>query len=508
MTTTISSASTADLLSRLDAIEKESYALSYALSQISFAGETQDPPAASTDRAEALGVLYGLSHNLLCSDECRDLLLELSRRSDELEEWRADQVRVLKRDYDQAVDIPADEYSAFARLTCEASDVWHEAKNNNDWDAFAPYLDQIVETLVRFAHYKQADKDPYDVFLDEFEPGTSRAFYDAFFAELKATILPLVAAIQEKGWQPSRACLEGSFDRDAQFALTRELAQFEGLRMDGLVIEESLHPFTNSVSPNHAFITTHVYEDNMISNIYSTLHEGGHALYEMGVDQGFNYTSLCGGTSMGIHESISRFYENIIGRNKAFTPHVLRMAQKHFPEQLGNVDEQSWYEAINIAEPSLIRTEADELTYALHVVIRYEIEQDLFDGKITAAEVPALWAAKYKEYLGVDVPNHAEGALQDTHWSGGALGYFPTYALGSALGAQYVATMRKEGMDFEGLLAAGDLAPISAWLEERIWRYGRSKDPQVLVEKACGEPFNPAYFCDYLTQKYSELYNL
>ena len=496
------------LVSRLDALEHELYAYSYAMSQINFAGETQDPPLAAADRGEALAQLDMLYHNRLCSQSTHELLEELSSKADELSCQQQAEVRILSREYSSAADIPASESAEFTRLLCAANNVWHEAKTNNDWESFAPYLDKIVETLIRFANYKDSSRNAYDVWLDEFEPGTSREFYDAFFEELKATVVPLVAKIAEKDWQPSRACIDGTFDKETQLKLSRALAEFEGLNMDALVIEESLHPFTSSVTSNHAFITTHIFEDDMISNVYSILHEGGHALYEQGVNPAFNYTVLRSGTSMGIHEAQSRFFENIVGRNEAFAAPLLELIKQYFPNQFKSVSPYEFWQAVNISTPSLIRTEADELTYALHIIIRYEIEQALFAKEISAADVPALWNKKYKEYLGIDVPNDSVGALQDTHWSGGAFGYFPTYALGSAYGAQFLAKMKEEGINFEENLASGNLSEIRTWLSDRIWQYGRSKDPKELIEIACGEAFSAHYFCEYLEEKFNKLYNL
>lgn len=497
-----------ELFEKLDEIESKLYAFSYSSSQINFAGETQDPAKAAKDRGEALAVIGELYHNTLVSSETKELLDELGMRKDEISGWRADQIRVLSRDYAQSADIPAKEDANFTRLVVEANDVWHKAKETDDWDLFAPYIDKIVATLVKFAEYKDPTKNAYDVWLNEYEEGTDREFYNKFFEQLKATIVPLIAKIQEEGWQPSRECIEVTCDKENQLKLSYDVAVAEGVDMDKLVIEESLHPFTDSVSSNHAFVTTHIFENDVTSNMFSMLHECGHAMYELGVDEKFNYTSLRGGTSMGIHESVSRFYENIVGRDFKFAKNMLELAKKRFPSQFKDTSAYDFYFATNIATPSLIRTEADELTYSLHCIIRYEIEQDLFAGTITAKDVPSVWAEKYKQYLGVDVPNNAEGALQDTHWSGGSFGYFPTYALGSAYGAQYKAAMIEQGINFDECLTTGNLTPINEWMEENIWKWGRSRTPEELLIAATGQTFDAKYFCDYLEDKFSEIYGL
>ncbi len=495
-------------LAALDALELKLFARRYAMGDINFNGETIDPPKGAPARGEALAILSEEAHELLCAPEVGEVLERLAAHAELLDDTHAHQVRVLTRDREQSISVPAREEADYTRLVSEAGDVWHRAKLANDWASFEPYVDRIVETMRRFAGYKDPARDPYDVWLDEFEIGTSRAFYDRFFDQVKECVIPLVADVCAKGWQPSLDSFRGHFDAAKQWELARDIVELEGLDMDALVIGKTEHPFTDSLVSSHAFIASHVHEDDVISNVYSMLHEGGHALYEQGVNPAYDYTSLKGGVSMGIHESQSRFFENYVGRSEAFAAPLLGLLQRRFPEQLGSVNPHEFYLAVNRAEPSLIRTEADELTYALHIVIRYEIEQLLFSGEAKACDVPRLWAERYKGYLGVEVPDDRRGALQDTHWGGGMFGYFPTYALGSAYGAQYRDKMVEEGMDFDGLCAAGDLAPIRAWLAERIWQFGRAKDPNDLILGACGEPFDASHFTRYLTDKFTTIYGL
>ncbi len=240
--------------------------------------------------------------------------------------------------------------------------------------------------------------------------------------------------------------------------------------------------------------------------MFSVIHEGGHALYDMGSADELAYTNLDGGVSMGIHESQSRFYENIIGRSREFVEYIYPKMQELFPTQLAGVTSEAFYRAVNKGEPSLIRTEADELTYSLHVIIRYELEKKLMDGSLQVADLPAAWNALYKEYLGVDVPDDTHGVLQDSHWSGGSIGYFPSYSLGSAYGAQMLSVMEKE-LDVKALVARGEIAPITAWLREHIHRHASMYEPMDLFEKTCGK-FDPQYYIDYLEKKYTALYNL
>ncbi len=492
----------------LDELERTLFSLGYALGEIGSLGPVIDPPKATAQRGEAMASLQEMAVRALCDPSVGPLLDRLEEQPELLGERRMAQVRVLKRDRASLVDVPAEEQAAFSRLTVEANDVWRRAKAANDWASFEPYLDRIVDSLRRMAAFKDPARDPYDVWLDEYERGCDRAFYDAFFSEVKDTVVPLLADCMASRHKPSHACVDGVFDEERQWRLAEDLARLEGLDMDALWIGRTEHPFTSGLSRDFVIVTGHAYPDNVLSNVFSVLHEGGHALYEQGVSADYAGTSLVGGTSMGMHEAQSRFFENLVGRSEAFAEPLLAVLRRHFPGQFGRVTAHQLYLAENCAEPGLVRTEADELTYPLHIMVRYEIEQLLFSGEATAADVPALWAEKYGSYLGVTVPDDARGALQDTHWSDGSFGYFPTYALGSAYGAQLKAAMVAQGVDFEGACASGDLAPVRAWLGEKIWRWGRAKDSGELIEAACGEGFSARYFTDYLTEKFSALYRL
>ena len=435
----------------LDALERKLFALRYAIDEIGSLGPVIDPPSATEERGEACSILEEERIRALCAPEVGPLLERLGAQPELLGETKIAQVNVLKRDRASLVDVPAEEQAAFSRLTVEANDVWRRAKASNDWASFEPYLDRIVEALRHMAEQKNADADPYDVWLDEYEHGTSRAFYDPFFAQVKDCVVPLLADCMASRHKPSHQCVDGSFDEARQWALADDLMKLEGVDPDALWLGRTEHPFTGGPSVGFVLIASHVYPDNVLSNVFSMLHEGGHALYEQNVDPAYRLTSLKGGTSMGMHEAQSRFFENIIGRSEAFATPLLQTK---------------------------------------------------------ASDVPRLWAEKYKGYLGIDVPDDARGALQDTHWSDGSLGYFPTYALGSAIGAQLKDAMVAGGMDFEGVCSSGDLAPVREWLRSNIWRWGRSKDTDELVRAACGEPFDAKHYTDYLTQKFSAIYEL
>jgi carboxypeptidase Taq len=492
----------------LDALERTLFSLRYALDEIGSLGPVIDPVRATEERGEAMAALERTRVETLCEPAVGRLLDRLEQCPELLGDTRLAQIKILRRDRASLLDVPAAEQAAFSRLTCEANDVWRRAKAADDWASFEPYLDRIVGALRSMAGARDAQADPYDVWLNENEWGSDRAFYDRFFDQVKDCVVPLLADCMASRRKPSHACMDGSYDEERQWALAHDLMRLEGVDEDALWLGRTEHPFTGGPSTGFVLIASHVYPQNVLSNVFSMLHEGGHTLYEQGVDPSYRFTSLKGGTSMGMHEAQSRFFENIVGRSEAFAEPLLEVMRARFPGQLSRVTAHQLYLAENCAEPGLIRCDADELTYPLHIIVRYEIEQLLFSGEATAADVPGLWAEKYQRYLGVTVPDDARGALQDTHWSDGSFGYFPTYALGSAFGAQIKAAMVAGGMDFDAVCASGDLAPVRGWLGERIWRWGRSKDSGELIEAACGEPFSATCYTDYLTEKFTALYRL
>ena len=495
-------------IAQLDELEEHLFALRYALGEISTFGDIVDPPKTTDDRGAAMAVLGQDMQRLICAPEVGDLLDRLDANSAVLDDIHKAQVKIMRRDRDEILDVPPEEQAALTKLQVEAGDVWHKAKLANDWESFEPYVDKLVEMQLRIAGYKDADKDPYDVWLNDYEHGSDRAFYDAFFEQVKETVVPLLTDVVKSPHQISAHYVEGKYDAAKQIALSQELLDLEGIDKDAFWLGQTEHPFMGGPAQNFVVIGTHVFEDSLLSGIYSILHEGGHALYEQNVDPRLNRTVLAGGTSSGMHEAQSRFFENIIGRSRPFMEPLLALLRAHYPGRLNLVTANQLFQAANVAAPSLIRTEADELTYPLHIIVRYEIEQALFAGEAKAADIPGLWAEKYKGYLGVDVPDHTRGALQDVHWSFGGFGYFPTYALGNAYGAQLRATMLNAGVMRDEDIAAGDLSRISAWLRDNIWRHGRMMDSPELIEKACGEPFSAHWYCEYLTEKFSALYQL
>lgn len=492
-------------LEQLASLQTKMYAFRCASSSLYLDSVTVAPSDTAQGRGVALGVLAGEQHKLMTDPAVGELLDFLDAQSGELDQLQRRQVEELTRSYRQLQRIPADEYMAYAQLTNKASDVWHKAKENNDFAAFQPLLEQLVDVNRRFASYYDPDKAPYDALLNEYERGVDSVYLDRFFAVVRERLVPVIHAIGDRE-QPDDSFLHRHYPVESQRRFSDYLMDVLGLDRAHCTIGETEHPFTLEFNNKDVRITTHYNEDNMASSMYSVIHEGGHARYELNIADEVQYTCLSGGVSMGVHESQSRFYENIIGRSRPFIQAVFPKLQEFFPQQLCDVTEEQFYRAVNKAQPSLIRIEADELTYCLHIMVRYEIEKQLIGGTLAVKDVPETWNRLYKEYLGVDVPDDKHGCLQDSHWSGGSFGYFPSYALGSAYGAQMLRNMEKE-IDVWGPVSRGDLSGVSGWLKERVHQFGGLLTPAEVVQNACGS-FDPTVYTDYLANKYSQLYGL
>ena len=435
------------------------------------------------------------------------LLEYLDAHKEELNEKEQRMVYLLLKDIREMQKIPMDEYIAYQELLVKADDVWHKAKEASDFEMFRPILEEIFATNKRFAGYIHPDMDPYNHCFNQFEEGLTKDTLDAFFGKLRDSIVPLLKKTQEKP-QVDDSIRYGHFPEAKQEELSYYLMEKMGLDLGHVGLSTTEHPFTTSLGSHlDERITTHYFEDDFVCSMYSVIHEGGHALYDTGSARDLAFTVLDGGTAMSIHESQSRFYENIIGRSRAYCKYIFPKLQELFPEQMEGRTAEEFYLAVNKAEPSLIRTEADELTYSLHVMIRYELEKRVMAGELEVKDLPAEWNRLYKEYLGVDVPDDKHGLLQDSHWSGGMVGYFPSYALGNAYGAQFFAKM-KETVDVDACIEKGDFSPVNDWNREHIWQYGSLYTPAQVLDRVLGEPFDAQYYIDYLTEKYSEVYGL
>lgn len=496
----------AQALEAMEHYQRTKAAYDHALSLIMLDASTAAPSDSSEGRGKTMEILSRVTFDLETNPDNGDWLSVLEAHTEELTPVQRRQAQVIRKNYDLGKRIPADEYVAYSVLLNDAQSVWEKAKNNDDFDSFAPYLEKIVDYNRKFAGYYNPDLEPYDALLNEYEEGLTMKTLDVFFAQLRQAIVPLVNRILAAD-QIDDSFLNQTFSVEKQKEFSDYLMEVLGLDRSHCGIAESEHPFTLNFNNKDVRITTHYHKENLTFSMFSVIHEGGHALYELGADDSYNYTALSGGVSMGIHESQSRFYENIIGRSEAFIRLIFPKVRELFPEQLKNVDAEMFYRAVNKSQPSLIRTEADELTYANHVMVRYEIEKQLISGTLAVRDVPAEWNRLYKEYLGVDVPSNRMGCLQDSHWSGGAIGYFPSYALGSAYGAQMLHRMQEDLGDIYVDVAKGDLSRVTGWLRENIHRHASFKKPGALFEEVCGT-FDPKFYTDYLEAKFTKLYNL
>ncbi len=492
-------------LEQLEALQKKMYAYQCASSSLYLDSVTVAPRDTAQGRGVALGILAGERHKLFANPQVGELLDFLDGQREELTFLQRRQVEELRRSWRQMARIPAEEYMAYAQLTNQASDVWHKAKQTNDFELFRPVLEQLVVFSRKFAGYYDDTKAPYDALLNEYERGVDMAYLDQFFAAIREKLVPVIRAIGEKA-QPDDSFLHRAYPVEGQRKFSGYLMEVLGLDRAHCAIGETEHPFTLNFNNKDVRITTRYDERDVASSMYSVIHEGGHAKYELGIRDDVQYTCLAGGVSMGVHESQSRFYENLIGRSRPFIEAIFPRMREFFPEQLADVTAERFYRAVNKAQPSLIRIEADELTYCLHIMVRYEIEKQLIGGALEVKDVPEAWNRLYKEYLGVEVPDDRRGCLQDSHWSGGSFGYFPSYALGSAYGAQMLKNMEQE-FDVWGPVSRGDLSQVSAWLGDKVHQYGGLLTPAEVVENACGD-FDPGIYTDYLVDKYSWLYGL
>ena len=489
------------------ALQSKLSAYEHAMSIIYYDGATTAPRATAPNRGHALAILSEEAYKLSTGEEMMSLLEYLNAHKDELCEKDARSVYLASKDLEEMKKIPMEEYIAYQELMVEADDVWHRAKEESNFELFRPVLEKIFETTRRFAAYCAPEKEPYNYCLGKFEDGLTMDKCDEFFSALKSKIVPLIKKIGEAK-QVDDSCIKGDFDDATQQSFSYELMKLMGIDLDRCGLGTTEHPFTTSIGSHHDVrITTNYDNTNIASSMFSVIHEGGHALYDMNSADEYAYTNLDGGVSMGIHESQSRFYENLLGRSYDFVTCLFPKMKECFPGKFDNYTAMDVYKAINLVTPSLIRTEADEVTYCLHVMIRYELEKRVVGGMLEVKDLPAEWNRLYKEYLGVDVPDDKHGVLQDSHWSGGGIGYFPSYALGSAYGAHLLHKM-KESVDVEKCLREGDFAPINEWNCENIWKYGRLKNPGDLLREALGEEFDPTYYTNYLEEKYSKIYGL
>lgn len=480
-----------------------------ALSVIYWDMRTGAPKKGLPQRTEVVGTLSAELFALQTSEELGALLTQLEAKQEEFNFVTKRLFEETKKEYDESKKIPADEYKKYVILQSKAETVWEEAKEKSDFNLFLPYLQEIIDYQKKFVGYWGIKNGSvYNTLLDKYEPEMTTEILDRVFGELRETIVPLVKEISESPNKPNTEILFKQFPKEGQRAASLEILEQLGYDFEAGRLDETVHPFMIGLNSGDIRVTTKYDEHDFRSAIFGTIHECGHALYEQNIDPKLVGLPLSTGASMGIHESQSLFYENFIGRNEQFWQHNFCLLQKHSPEQFAHVSVEEFLKAINFVAPSFIRIEADELTYPLHVMVRYEIERELFDGDLQAKDLPQVWNDKYEKYLGIRPANDAEGVLQDVHWSGGSFGYFPSYALGYMYAAQWKAAMDRDIPNFDELCARGELTPIREWLTDKVHQYGMLKKPFELLQEGTGEGLNPRYLTDYLKEKYTKLYQL
>lgn len=496
-----------NLINKYKQIRKKLKTLYYMMNVVYFDAATIAPPKSYMERGEHLSSLSEQAYNIKTSDEFVSLVEELYENKQSLDEDFAHEIELLKEEIDQAKKIPLEEMLDYEKTLNEAQIKWEEAKHKDDYSIFEPYLEKIVAYKKKEVKYLETeDLKGYDVLLNMFERGYTQKEYDEFFNKIKSDLVPFVKKVCSLKNEDYSFATD-FYEKEKQIKIAKYMGDVLCFDFDRGSMAESEHPFTWNTDSNNVRITNHFYENDFSNSLFSAIHEFGHALYEQNIDEKYNDTFIGGGVSMAMHESQSRFYENVIGRNYQFWEVHFTKLKEIYKTQLENVSLDDFYKMINKVESSLIRTEADELTYPLHVMLRYELEKQLIDGSLEVKDLEEAWNLKIKEYFGIEVPCSSKGVLQDSHWSGGSIGYFPTYALGSAISSQLLFKMNQEFDVFDSL-KEGNTKKINDWLKNHIHQYGSSKYPKQILENALGEEFNAKYYIDYLIKKYSKIYNL
>jgi carboxypeptidase Taq len=462
---------------------------------------TMMPPAGFKHRGAHLAFLERTGHAKLTDPEVGRLIDELEPRLDSLDpdSWEAAIIRTARRDYRKAVQVPTELRAEMVRAASEAAPTWLEAKSTSNFQLFLPLLERNLELRHRYVECFGKQDEPYDVLLDDFEPEMKTSEVTRIFDEIKPELVQLINDL--RGREVDDSFLRSHFPIDQQVELDYEVVDLFGHRPKSWRIDPTEHPFASGAGIDDIRITTHYYEEELKS-LFSTMHEYGHGLYAHQLPREYAHLPVGQHASLGIHESQSRLWENLVGRSLPFWRFFYPRLQARFPEQFGGVDVDRFYAAINKAQPSLIRIEADEVTYGMHVILRFELEQDMINGRVELSDLPERWAAKMDEYLGVDVPDHARGVLQDMHWSSGLIGYFSTYLLGTVMSVQIWEKADEELGGLEEQVERGEFAPLGAWLGEKIHSQGRKYTPQELLRHATGSTIDARPYLAYLKRKF------
>ncbi len=467
--------------------------------------EVYMPAQGVTARAEQMALVAGLCHDWLAAEETGRLLAEAATDDD----CAATNVRETKRAFDRAVTIPTTLVKEIARESSLAKSAWTKARETNTFATFAPHLGRLIELKKQVAECIGYKTEPYDALMDEFEPGATAVEVEALFASFREFTVGLIQRLKDATRQPDASILKRHFPRDTQEKLCRKFAESIGFDFAAGRSDVSVHPFCTTIGgAGDVRITTRYWEHFLPAALFGTLHEAGHGLYEQGLPAAHVFTPLGEAISLGIHESQSRLWENLVGRSRPFWKCHYAEVQQAFPEALGDVSLDAFYGSINTVTPSMIRVEADEVTYNLHIILRFEIERALFTGSLDVSDVPTAWNDKMNSILGITPENDSEGCLQDIHWSMGAFGYFPTYALGNLYAAQFFEQARLDIPDLDDRIATGDHQPLLSWLRENIHRHGKQYRAGELVERVTGKPLSIEPFKAYISGKMAAVYGL
>ena len=469
---------------------------------LSWDQQTMMPAAGAAHRADHLATLRRLSHELLSADETGRLLDELRPLEETLDPDSDDAalIRLTRRDYAKAVRVPADLRAEMARAAAEARPIWVQAKADSDFALFLPALERNIELRRRYIDCFEELAEPYDVLLDDFEPETTTAEVRALFDELKPELLALIAELRDE--EADDSFLTGTFPVERQERIANEVVARFGMRPDSWRLDVTEHPFASGAGVDDIRLTTR-YDPTTMKSLFSTMHEYGHGLYSHQGPRHLGRLPTGGPASLGIHESQSRLWENLVGRSRPFWRFFYPRVQQTFPEQLADVEVDRFFAAINRVRPSLIRVRADEVTYGMHVILRFELEQDLVNGRVDLRDLPEAWNAKMVEYLGVDVPDDARGVLQDTHWASGLIGYFPTYLLGTVMSVPIWEKVKEDVADLEEQIERGQFGGLRDWLGDHVHRHGRKFPPQETLRRAIGTTIDPRPYVAYLRAKYA-----
>jgi carboxypeptidase Taq len=462
------------------------------------------PPGGGAVRGAQVTTLDRIAHEKFISDEIGTLLEALAHYEQELDYDSDDAslIRTTRRDWEKAHRVPAELAAEMTGAAADAHDVWAKARAENDYALFLPHLERAVELKRRYVECFEGYDEPYDVLLDDYEPGMKTAEVRQVFDDLKTELVPLIADIGSV--EGDDAFMDGPWPIDAQSEYSIKIIERFGFDESFARLDLTVHPFAASSGTQDIRLTTRYKEDD-ITSIFTAMHECGHGLYEHGISPSLERTPLCHGVSSALHESQSRLWENIVGRSRPFWNHFYPSFQERFPEAVGDVDQERFYRAINRVKPSFIRVDADEATYNLHIILRFELEQEIMAGSIDLKELPAIWNARFEEYLGIPVPNDTLGVLQDVHWSGGGFGYFPTYSLGNIISVQIWEKALSEIPDLHDQFEQGEFGQLHEWLRDRLYVLGRKFTPQETLERVVGGPIDAAPYVRYLKDKLGAL---